>query len=277
MVSETHTPRFYANSKTACLNPCFSGGWSRRATPRQQRGGEKDVLILVLVEDGLGAHTAGDARGGHPHRLNPCFSGGWSRSSLSFFSAFSFFVCLNPCFSGGWSRRRGPYGQGGVFHNRLNPCFSGGWSRRDLFYTMVQFSFVLILVLVEDGLGDLNKHLEKIRRLKSLNPCFSGGWSRRATFGIGCQRDCCNEIFNFVNVWRPKICTFSGAFTGANIRIIFVNGAFFDAGFRAIFAFLSAMGRIAMGGYRWSGLTRDAECRFFFVGGDVADSKFGCG
>jgi len=56
-----------------------------------------------------------------------------------------------------------------------------------------------------------------------------------------------------------------------------VNGAFFDAGFRAIFAFLSAMGRIAMGGYRWSGLTRDAECRFFFVGGDVADSKFGCG
>ena len=46
---------------------------------------------------------------------------------------------------------------------------------------MVQFSFVLILVLVEDGLGDLNKHLEKIRRLKSLNPCFSGGWSRRWT------------------------------------------------------------------------------------------------
>ena len=135
----------------------------------------------------------------------------------------------------------------------LNPCFSGGWSR------------------------STRRNCGRNAYSGSLNPCFSGGWSRRATFGIGCQRDCCNEIFNFVNVWRPKICTFSGAFTGANIRIIFVNGAFFDAGFRAIFAFLSAMGRIAMGGYRWSGLTRDAECRFFFVGGDVADSKFGCG
>ena len=52
-----------------------------------------------------------------------------------------------------------------------------------------------------------------------LNPCFSGGWSRRATFGSVCQRDCCNDIFNFVNVWRPKICTFSGVITDANLRI----------------------------------------------------------
>ena len=103
---------------------------------------------------------------------------------------------------------------------------------------------VLILVLVEDGLG-APPEKTAATTFGGLNPCFSGGWSRRATFGIGCQRDCCNEIFNFVNVWRPKICTFSGAFTGANIRIIFVNGAFFDAGFRAIFAFLSAMGRRA--------------------------------
>ena len=185
-----------------CLNPCFSGGWSRRISSMKTFPKPTPVLILVLVEDGLGALEETPEN--------------------------------------------------------------------------VMERFVLILVLVEDGLGELGSRAESTP-YRGLNPCFSGGWSRRATFGIGCQRDCCNEIFNFVNVWRPKICTFSGAFTGTNIRIIFVNGAFFDAGFRAIFAFLSAMGRIAMGGYRWSGLTRDAECRFFFVGGDVADSKFGCG
>ena len=38
---------------------------------------------------------------------------------------------------------------------------------------------VLILVLVEDGLGAAEA-APKEARLKSLNPCFSGGWSRRA-------------------------------------------------------------------------------------------------
>ena len=41
-------------SRLPCLNPCFSGGWSRST-----KSGEDDilrimVLILVLVEDGLG-------------------------------------------------------------------------------------------------------------------------------------------------------------------------------------------------------------------------------
>ena len=36
------------------LNPCFSGGWSRRVCRRHNRA-TKAVLILVLVEDGLGA------------------------------------------------------------------------------------------------------------------------------------------------------------------------------------------------------------------------------
>ena len=37
------------------LNPCFSGGWSRRHTPRVLHVFYSRVLILVLVEDGLGA------------------------------------------------------------------------------------------------------------------------------------------------------------------------------------------------------------------------------
>ena len=37
------------------LNPCFSGGWSRRPIRRaSMRIRKRRVLILVLVEDGLG-------------------------------------------------------------------------------------------------------------------------------------------------------------------------------------------------------------------------------
>ncbi len=41
----------------------------------------------------------------------------------------------------------------------------------------VQVEIVLILVLVEDGLGDLQP-AKQASRSDSLNPCFSGGWSR---------------------------------------------------------------------------------------------------
>ena len=37
-----------------CLNPCFSGCWSRTATPDELRNGATYVLILVLVDVGLG-------------------------------------------------------------------------------------------------------------------------------------------------------------------------------------------------------------------------------
>ena len=37
------------------LNPCFSGGWSRRNSKTSQKKSVCTVLILVLVEDGLGA------------------------------------------------------------------------------------------------------------------------------------------------------------------------------------------------------------------------------
>ena len=37
---------------------------------------------------------------------------------------------------------------------------------------------VLILVLVEDGLGLSDEDLQKVLEYCSLNPCFSGRWSR---------------------------------------------------------------------------------------------------
>ena len=39
---------------------------------------------------------------------------------------------------------------------RLNPCFSGRWSRRTQFPDLIAVEEVLILVLVEDGLGEQN-------------------------------------------------------------------------------------------------------------------------
>ena len=111
------------------LNPCFSGGWSRRPIRRaSMRIRKRRVLILVLVEDGLGADASPRSvrkRGS----LNPCFSGGWSRRLILLTPRTQTSICLNPCFSGGWSRRDA---RGGHPHR----CQS-----------------VLILVLVEDGLG----------------------------------------------------------------------------------------------------------------------------
>ena len=44
---------------SSCLNPCFSGGWSRRPLKRGIQIQSTPVLILVLVEDGLGAPKKG--------------------------------------------------------------------------------------------------------------------------------------------------------------------------------------------------------------------------
>ena len=61
------------------------------------------VLILVLVEDGLGAGALAPQK--LPKSgLNPCFSGGWSRSCNPHLIRANVLFCLNPCFSGGWSR-----------------------------------------------------------------------------------------------------------------------------------------------------------------------------
>ena len=69
----------------------------------------------------------------------------------------------------------------------LNPCFSGGWSRRSMspWLHRVQLK-VLILVLVEDGLGEASNNLAIQIMSSRLNPCFSGGWSQRATSGSVC-------------------------------------------------------------------------------------------
>ena len=110
------------------------------------------VLILVLVEDGLGDIYISTFTKSAVS-LNPCFSGGWSRSPFAPpFAGCAFTVLILVLVEDGL----------GVAYNLtvqqeklgLNPCFSGGWSRRRRENIRPHgYTEVLILVLVEDGLG----------------------------------------------------------------------------------------------------------------------------
>ncbi len=57
----------------------------------------------------------------------------------------------------------------------LNPCFTGRWYRRVLEITRGTYHGVLILVVLEDGIGV--KCLCG-NYLSCLNPCFTGRWYR---------------------------------------------------------------------------------------------------
>ena len=108
-----------------CLNPCCSGRWSRTKRFMGRKVWWTDVLILVVVDDGL-VHTRDDVLvefikvlilivvedGLVPYK----FSKLWLRMT-----------CLNPCCSGQWSSTKG----------ELNKNVA---------------DYVLILVVVEDGL-----------------------------------------------------------------------------------------------------------------------------
>ena len=59
------------------LNPCSNGTWSRRR-PRVCVRALYAVLILVLMEHGLGVTTIDDKAASIG--LNPCSNGTWSRS-----------------------------------------------------------------------------------------------------------------------------------------------------------------------------------------------------
>ena len=86
----------------------------------------KAVLILVVVGDGLVLAV-------------------YDSIHVSSFS-------LNPCCSGRWSRTEGV-----TYHTRatkisLNPCCSGRWSRTAIIKALRELNFVLILVVVDNGI-----------------------------------------------------------------------------------------------------------------------------
>ncbi len=76
------------------------------ALHRLDEGGHLPVLILVVMEYGLGPI----AFGGHKafyRRLNPCCNGIWSQTAAQFFFLVQLFACLNPCCNGIWSQTNG--------------------------------------------------------------------------------------------------------------------------------------------------------------------------
>ena len=53
-----------------------------------------------------------------------------------------------------------------------------GLGGKGLLFNPALVAHVLILVLVEDGLGELEDKYVFLSENVGLNPCFSGGWSR---------------------------------------------------------------------------------------------------
>ncbi len=105
------------------LNPCSDGTWSRSTYP-EYKVFEVSVLILVLMEHGLGGLTIGASL---IACLNPCSNGTWSRRitdsavindvtvvlilvlmehglGVACSKVSSAGCCLNPCSNGTWSR-----------------------------------------------------------------------------------------------------------------------------------------------------------------------------
>ena len=150
MVSDDTKAGLRGNTR-ACLNPCFNGIWSRTLSRGYHSRNQVPVLILVLMEYGLGVMNFKD-QVKEVTSLNPCFNGIWSRSSTLHISTVLCANCLNPCFNGTWSQICPHLTLVGTL-SRLNPCFNGIWSRTETCEVKVWMRDVLILVLMEYGLG----------------------------------------------------------------------------------------------------------------------------
>ena len=73
----------YMRGCITSLNPCFNGRWSASFRRSEAKNADENVLILVLMEDGLRVLHDGDVITIPSESLNPCFNGRWS-ASLNF-------------------------------------------------------------------------------------------------------------------------------------------------------------------------------------------------
>ena len=73
----------HASRSMTSLNPCCSGRWSRTWYEEQEVFAWKEVLILVVVDDGLVLMSAISVGKNGDVSLNPCCSGRWSRTIMS--------------------------------------------------------------------------------------------------------------------------------------------------------------------------------------------------
>ena len=118
-----------------------------------EEGGDTS-LNTCLMEDGLGPLSAAFITSFLG--LNPCFYGGWSRTDCWYAQRFSTTI-LNPCFNGRWSRTLSDEGnerEGGVL---ILVLMEDGLGRQRV-GNYPYSAPVLILVLMEDGLGQEYPH-----------------------------------------------------------------------------------------------------------------------
>ena len=68
----------------------------------------------------------------------------------------------------------------------LNPCCYGRWSQRLLLKCLLVLlnRWVLILVVMEDGLRDTKLQFVVVLLTLGLNPCCYGRWSQSGLLGI---------------------------------------------------------------------------------------------
>ena len=95
------------------LNPCFNGRGSLTEVQKEtssHRG--RQVLILVLMEEGLRPLFIKVREVVSITCLNPCFNGIWSLTPFLLNPISQTQFCLNPCFNGRWSLTL-------IFHNLL--------------------------------------------------------------------------------------------------------------------------------------------------------------
>ena len=89
----------------ACLNPCCSGRWSRSSLKYIEVQSETIVLILVVVEDGLGGRRAFTQE--EINEVVLILVVVEDGLGVLIIEPLEEMVstCLNPCCSGRWSRR----------------------------------------------------------------------------------------------------------------------------------------------------------------------------
>ena len=110
--------------------------------------------------------------------LNPSFNGIWSRTSAAVPTGM-FSSSLNPSFNGIWSRTYFKTAEGAQTFTSLNPSFNGIWSRTTFaILAIVLGLIVLILLLMEYGLGLHSNSQLMMETFVCLNPSFNGIWSR---------------------------------------------------------------------------------------------------
>ena len=134
-----------------CLNPCCNGRWSLTEKEQPRCSNQLQVLILVVMEDGLWRKSV-SYNSRNQWSLNPCCNGRWSLTSLcGLMTRLS--LCLNPCCNGRWSLtlEREALKKTMLAVLILVVMEDGLWHMM-VAYIYYEFIAVLILVVMEDGL-----------------------------------------------------------------------------------------------------------------------------